>query len=409
MAEAPTARKRLASACRRTTRKIKGTASARSCSPTIRPRCDASLPKAPGSSSTIRRTGSPTRRCSCWCISPRNAAWRQRRDAMFRGEKINIDRKPRGAARRPARSARRRDRGRRPERRPRRARRARPHGGFRRRVRDGSWTGHTGKRIRNVVNIGIGGSYLGPEMAYLALRRYSDRGLNLRFVSNVDGAASARQHTISMRRDAVRRLVQDLHHARDDEQCRDSARVARRQARLGGRRRQALRRRLHQHRGGREIRHRPRQHVRVLGLGRRALLDGFRDRAVDHARHRSRQFPRHARRLPRHGRALPHGAAREPAGAAWAADRLVQQLLRRQTHRRHALRPAARALSGLSAAVADGEQRQVRRSRWHAASTTRPGRSSGASPAPMASTPSISSSTRGRSSSPATSSASSSR
>ena len=60
---------------------------------------------------------------------------------------------------------------------------------FAAKVRDGSWTGHTGKRIRNVVNIGIGGSYLGPEMAYQALRRYSDRGLDLRFVSNVDGAA----------------------------------------------------------------------------------------------------------------------------------------------------------------------------------------------------------------------------
>ncbi len=55
-------------------------------------------------------------------------------------------------------------------------------------VRDGSWTGHTGKCIRNVVNIGIGGSYLGPEMAYLALRPYSDRNITFRFVSNVDGA-----------------------------------------------------------------------------------------------------------------------------------------------------------------------------------------------------------------------------
>jgi glucose-6-phosphate isomerase len=60
---------------------------------------------------------------------------------------------------------------------------------FAAKVRDGSWTGHTGKRIRNVVNIGIGGSYLGPEMAYQALRRYSDRNLRFRFVSNVDGAA----------------------------------------------------------------------------------------------------------------------------------------------------------------------------------------------------------------------------
>src|SRR5262249_43998585 len=56
-------------------------------------------------------------------------------------------------------------------------------------VRSGAWTGHTGKRIRNVINIGIGGSYLGPEMAYLALRPYSDRSMTFRFVANVDGAA----------------------------------------------------------------------------------------------------------------------------------------------------------------------------------------------------------------------------
>ncbi len=58
---------------------------------------------------------------------------------------------------------------------------------FARRVRDGSWKGHTGKRIRNVINIGIGGSDLGPVMAYEALRHYSDRNLTVRFVSNVDG------------------------------------------------------------------------------------------------------------------------------------------------------------------------------------------------------------------------------
>ncbi|GHB15560.1 glucose-6-phosphate isomerase 1 [Streptomyces viridiviolaceus] len=59
---------------------------------------------------------------------------------------------------------------------------------FAERVRSGEWTGHTGKRIRNVVNIGIGGSDLGPAMAYEALRAYSDRALTFRFVSNVDGA-----------------------------------------------------------------------------------------------------------------------------------------------------------------------------------------------------------------------------
>ena len=60
--------------------------------------------------------------------------------------------------------------------------------GFSNRVRSGAWKGHTGKRIRNVVNIGIGGSDLGPVMAYEALKHYSERAMTFRFVSNVDGA-----------------------------------------------------------------------------------------------------------------------------------------------------------------------------------------------------------------------------
>jgi glucose-6-phosphate isomerase len=58
---------------------------------------------------------------------------------------------------------------------------------FSRRVRNGEWKGHTGKRIRNAINIGIGGSDLGPVMAYEALKHYSDRAMTFRFVSNVDG------------------------------------------------------------------------------------------------------------------------------------------------------------------------------------------------------------------------------
>ncbi len=58
---------------------------------------------------------------------------------------------------------------------------------FAQRVRSGVWKGHTGKRIRNIVNIGIGGSDLGPVMAYEALRAYSQRDLTFRFVSNIDG------------------------------------------------------------------------------------------------------------------------------------------------------------------------------------------------------------------------------
>ncbi|MEU7684838.1 glucose-6-phosphate isomerase [Streptomyces spectabilis] len=59
---------------------------------------------------------------------------------------------------------------------------------FAERVRTGEWTGHTGRRIKNVVNVGIGGSDLGPAMAHEALRAYTDRDLTVRFVSNVDGA-----------------------------------------------------------------------------------------------------------------------------------------------------------------------------------------------------------------------------
>ena len=111
-----------------------------------------------------------------------------RRDAMFRGEKINVTEKraalhialraPRGA-------------------------RIEVDGedvvlavhevldrmeGFARKLRSGEHTGHTGKRIRNVVNVGIGGSYLGPEMAYRALRFLGDRSMTFRFVANVDGS-----------------------------------------------------------------------------------------------------------------------------------------------------------------------------------------------------------------------------
>ncbi|WP_413756674.1 glucose-6-phosphate isomerase [Streptomyces sp. MMBL 11-3] len=59
---------------------------------------------------------------------------------------------------------------------------------FSEQVRSGKWTGHTGRRIKNVVNIGIGGSDLGPAMAYEVLRSFTDRDLTVRFVSNVDGA-----------------------------------------------------------------------------------------------------------------------------------------------------------------------------------------------------------------------------
>ena len=171
---------------------------------------------------------------------------------------------------------------------------------FANRVRSGAWKGHTGKRIRNVINIGIGGSDLGPVMAYEALRHYSDRAMTFRFVSNVDGTDFAEAvrdldpaetlFIVSSKTFTTLETMTNARTARDwllagmsgDEQ----------------RHRQAFRRRLDQRPGGGEVRHRHRQHVRLLGLGRRPLFHGFGHRPLDHAGHRPGQFPRHARRLP---------------------------------------------------------------------------------------------------------------
>ncbi len=102
---------------------------------------------------------------------------------------------------------------------------------FAERVRSGAWKGHTGKRIRNVVNIGIGGSDLGPVMAYEALKHYSDRALTFRFVSNVDATDFAEATPRPRpRRNAVHRLVQDVHDAGDDDQRRQRAGVGARKA-----------------------------------------------------------------------------------------------------------------------------------------------------------------------------------
>ena len=90
---------------------------------------------------------------------------------------------------------------------------------FSNRVRSGEWKGHTGKRIRNVINIGIGGSDLGPVMAYEALKHYSDRDMTFRFVSNVDGTDFAGSDPRSRPGgNAFHRLLEDLHDAGDDDQ-----------------------------------------------------------------------------------------------------------------------------------------------------------------------------------------------
>ena len=184
---------------------------------------------------------------------------------------------------------------------------------FANRVRSGEWKGHTGKRIRNVINIGIGGSDLGPVMAYEALKYYSERRMTFRFVSNVDGTdfrrGGAGSRSIG---DAVHRLFENLHHAGDDDQRPNRARLVAGRAR--GRRkigREALCRGLDQCRGGGEVRNRYRQHVRVLGLGWRTLLDGARPSV-------SRPWSPSVQKISAHmlgwsspdGRALPHRSIR---------------------------------------------------------------------------------------------------
>ena len=120
------------------------------------------------------------------------------------------------------------------------------------RIRSGEWTGHTGKRIRNVVNIGIGGSDLGPVMAYRALRHYSDRDLTVRFVSNVDATDFVEKthdldpaETLFVIASKTFTTLETMTNATHGAEL-DAGRARRR-----GRGRQALRRGLDQRRGGR--------------------------------------------------------------------------------------------------------------------------------------------------------------
>ena len=134
-------------------------------------------------------------------------------------------------------------------------------------------------------------------MAYEALRHYSRRDMTFRFVSNVDGTDFVEAtRDLDPPGDAVHRLLQDVHDARDADQRAHGPRLvpARARRRAGGA--PALRRRVDQRRRGGEVRHRPGQHVRVLGLGGRALLHGLGDRPLDDARDRPGALPRHARR-----------------------------------------------------------------------------------------------------------------
>ena len=228
----------------------------------------------------------------------RSPACAERIDAMFRGEKINATENARRAARRAPRAARRVDPGRRQERRPRGARRARPHGGLRRsRPQRERGPGTPASASATSSTSASAARTSGPVMAYEALRAYGDRTMTFRFVSNVDGTDFV-EATRDL--DPAETLFIVSSKTFTTLETMTNARTARAwmpgSARRRARGRQALRGGLDQRRRGREVRHRHRQHVRLLGLGRRALLDGLGDRPVDHDRHRTGPLPRDARR-----------------------------------------------------------------------------------------------------------------
>ena len=181
------------------------------------------------------------------------------------------------------------------------------------RVRSGEWTGVTGERIRTVVNIGIGGSDLGPVMAYEALAAYRQDGLECRFISNIDPTDAATTlagldpaTTLFIVASKTFGTLETLTNARLCKAWLLDGLALERPDRGG---RQALRRGLHRARQGGRLRDRPRQRLRLLGLGRRPLLRRLGDRHLARGRDRSRAVRRVPGRLPHDGRALPHDGA----------------------------------------------------------------------------------------------------
>ncbi len=237
---------------------------------------------------------------------------------------------------------------------------------FSNRVRSGDWKGHTGKRIRNVINIGIGGSDLGPVMAYEALKYYSDRALTFRFVSNVDGTDFAEAtrdldpaetlFIVSSKTFTTLETMTNAHSARDwslKGLGGDAKAVARHFVAVSTNAAKVSEFGIDTANmfgfwdwvGGRYSMDSAIGLSTMLAIGPenfRAMLDGF------------HQMDEHFRTAP-FERNLPV--------LMGLLARLVQRLLRRPDRRRAALRAIPEAIPGLSAAVDDGEQRQARHAR----------------------------------------------
>ena len=233
-------------------------------------------------------------------------------------------------------------------------------GDFTDRLRSGEWTGATGERIKTVVNIGIGGSDLGPVMVYEALRHYADAGISARFVSNVDPAdlvakldgldpattlfivASKTFSTLETLTNATaaRRWLTD---------ALGDAAVSKHFVAVSTNKRLVD-----------ELRHQHRQHVRLLGLGRRPVLGRLGDRPVGDGGDRPGGVRGLPVRVPPDRRALPDRAAgRECAGAARADRPVVRQLLRRAVTRGAAVLQRPVPVRRLPPAADHGVQRQI--------------------------------------------------
>ena len=238
-------------------------------------------------------------------------------------------------------------------------------GDFTDRLRSGEWTGATGERIKTVVNIGIGGSDLGPVMVYQALRHYADAGISARFVSNVDPAdLVAKLDGL----DPATTLFIVASKTFSTLETLTNATAARRWLTDVARRRrgvQALRRGVDEQEAGRRLRHQHRQHVRLLGLGRRPVLGGLGDRAVGHGGGRQGAVRRVPGRLPRRRRALQdHAAGGQCACAARPHRPLVQRVLRCAGAGGAALLQRPDPVRRLPATADHGIERQVGAGRW---------------------------------------------
>ena len=234
---------------------------------------------------------------------------------------------------------------------------------FSNRVRSGEWKGHTGKRIRNVINVGIGGSDLGPVMAYEALKHYSDRAMTFRFVSNVDGTDFAEAvrdldpaetlFIISSKTFTTLETMTNAHTARDWSL-----------AGLGGDEKSVAKHFVAVSTNAAEVAKFGIDTANMFEfwdwVGGRYSMDsaiGLSTMVAD----RPGEFSCDVEWFPSDGRALPHRSLRaKSAGADGPSGDLVQRLFRRADGRGLALRTIPETLPGLPPATDDGKQRQAR-------------------------------------------------